>query len=136
MSFILKLKYIFRFFRLFINYNMFSLPYLLYIAYNSFFFLIHNFLFFFIHCEPFLVLDFCTSISHITLPKCFPPLPCLSTSPSFQDRGRYRGVGGHSLPSGGAPPLNLEFFFYFQNSFSIACLRERNFSAKQEKYLS
>ena len=28
------------------------------------------------------------------------------------------------------------FCSYFQNSFSIACLRERNPSAKQEKYLS
>ena len=41
------------------------------------------------------------------------------------------GAGGHSPP----PEFGI-FCSYFQNSFSIACLRESNTSEKQEKYLS
>ena len=37
--------------------------------------------------------------------------------------------------SSGAHTFGM-FCSYFQNSSSIACLRERNPSAKQEKYLS
>ena len=49
-------------------------------------------------------------------------------------RGQKRiqgGAGGHST----SPEFGF-FCSYFQNSFSIACLRERKPSAKQEKYLS
>ena len=52
------------------------------------------------------------------------------------------GAGGHSPPPltdsgrGVSPPELGIFCSYFQNSFSLACLRERNPSAKQEKYLS
>ena len=46
--------------------------------------------------------------------------------------GGYRGGVGDILP----PPEFGIFCLYFQNSFSIACFRERNPSAKQEKYLS
>ena len=45
------------------------------------------------------------------------------------DRGGYRGGGGTFAPL-------TDSYSYFQNSFSIACLRERNPSAKQEKYMS
>jgi len=44
----------------------------------------------------------------------------------------YRGGGGGTF----APPEFGIFCSYFQNKFSIACLWERNPSAKQEKYLS
>ena len=47
---------------------------------------------------------------------------------------------GADTGGGGAgdirPPEFGIFCSYFQNSFSIACLRERNSSAKQEKFLS
>ena len=46
--------------------------------------------------------------------------------------GADTGGGGHSSP----PPEFGIFCSYFQNSFSIACLRERNPSAKQERHLS
>ena len=50
-------------------------------------------------------------------------------------------AGGHSPPltdsgRGVFPPEFGIFCSYFQSSFSIACLRERNPSEKQEKYLS
>ena len=45
--------------------------------------------------------------------------------------GRIQGGGGTF-----APPEFGIFCSDFQNCFSIACLRERNPSAKQEKYLS
>ena len=52
-------------------------------------------------------------------------------------QGRIQGGGDILLPwqiQGGA---YLEILCsYFQNSFSISCLGERNPSAKQEKYLS
>ena len=43
---------------------------------------------------------------------------------TFVNRGEY-GVGGHSTP-----------LTYSGRGFSIACLRERNLSVKQENYLS
>ena len=47
---------------------------------------------------------------------------------------REKAAGADTGGGGGTfAPLNLEFFCsYFQNSFSIACLRERNPIAKQE----
>jgi len=56
-------------------------------------------------------------------------------------RGGYRGRGDIRPPltdsgRGVAPPEFEMFCSYFQNSFSIACLSERNPSAKQEKYMS
>jgi len=48
--------------------------------------------------------------------------------------GVETGVGGGGTFN--PPPEFGIFCSYFQNSFSIACLRERNPSAKQEKYLS
>jgi len=48
-------------------------------------------------------------------------------------RGGYRGGGGTFAPP---PPEFGLFCSYFQNSFSLACLGERNPSSKQEKYLS
>ena len=56
--------------------------------------------------------------------------------------GADTGGGGTFAPTdrfreGCSPPPEFGIFCsYFQNSFSIACLRERNPSAKQEKYLS
>ena len=61
---------------------------------------------------------------------------------TISNRGGYRGAGGHSPPDrfrkGRRPPPSEFGIFcsYFQNSFSIACLRERIPSAKQKKYLS
>ena len=63
----------------------------------------------------------------------------------FQDAGADTGGGGdaegHSPPSdrfreGRSPPLNLEFFVPCFRIASQACLRERNPSEKEEKYLS
>jgi len=56
--------------------------------------------------------------------------------------GADTGGGGTFAPSDrfregrSSPPEFGIFCSYFQNSFSIACLRERNPRAKQEKYLS
>ena len=66
------------------------------------------------------------NIIEILIMKFFLNLQILERS----DRGGYRG-GEHSPP----PEFGI-FCSYFQNSFSITCLRERNPSAKQEKYLS
>ena len=66
------------------------------------------------------------NIIEILIMKFFLNLQILERS----DRGGYRG-GEHSPP----PEFGI-FCSYFQNSFSIACLRERNQSAKQKKYLS
>ena len=59
------------------------------------------------------------------------------------EQGRIQGGQGDIRPPltdsgrGVSPPPEFGIFCsYFQNSFSIACLRERNPSAKHEKYLS
>jgi len=49
------------------------------------------------------------------------------------DRGGYRGARRGDIRP---PPKFGIFCSYFQNSFLIACLRERNPSSKQEKNLS
>ena len=46
----------------------------------------------------------------------------------YERQGRIQGGGGTF-----APPEFGILCSYFQNSFSVACLRERNPSAKQEK---
>ena len=60
----------------------------------------------------------------------------------YHNQGRIQGGRGnirHPLTDimwGVAPPEFGIFCSYFQNSFSTGCLRERNPSVKQEKYLS
>ena len=45
-------------------------------------------------------------------------------------------TGADTGGGGGTFAPLTDSYSYFQNSFSIACLRERNPSAKQEKYMS